>query len=175
MLFGAGNPCINQRGFEGIKLNQKKRPKMKTTLFLVILTAISVMGQGYIETPEQRTARYKARGLSFNDPVPDRKRYSISHIPEDSPQMKAIFQEFAKTRPGITQEQFVANVKAGKAYEVTKSGPLETCKKCNGFGKLAYDAKSREPDKKPKCGSCKGTGKVSVKSYLTIVWHPAKP
>jgi len=136
---------------------------------LIVVMPVLAFGQGYPMTGAERAQYYKSRGLSLDPPPVQGTPYPIAQIPKDSAAFKSLFAQVLLAYPDLTQENFLTTVENGMTYDITKTGPVSTCKKCNGFGRIP-DKKSKNADKKSECLECKGVGKVEIRTHFKICW-----
>lgn len=71
----------------------------------------------------------------------------------------------------LTAENFIALLKEGMKFPVTKGTVTIQCKPCNGAGKLplAHGDPRTQDGKKP-CQPCRGEGKITMPQQVIIQW-----
>ena len=138
---------------------------MKAILAPLIL-ALTLATHASAQTPKAKPDHVTMNnGITYQMP-----NVTLSQFGIDSEQVTSAFARVKAYRRYITLDEFKAGLQRGENYAAPfLSAPLK-CDACHGFKRVS-DNKSKAPDRKSPCPTCKGSGVTVTKSWVLYSWN----
>ncbi len=71
----------------------------------------------------------------------------------------------------FSRDEFLALIKRGHTFTITKTAPATPCNTCSGAGRIPIKAGKRTGDGKSACEPCRGSGKIAAVYQKKVRWQ----